>query len=272
MISSITMIGMVFTMMVCIGGPILSLAILKIKKHAQIVFFLIGISMNLLFVMVLEQIFLSGTVWVLPSIATTPALSIMLSLLGTGIFEILEFAVIARVAGDYINRGSKAVMFGLGHASASAILSTGLTCFTYFSMAAYIEEVGVEEALSGLTGEDLSAVQGMIDQLNGSPIPFFTMGVDQLCLMAMYACVAVLVWMAVSGRLDRKWVLIAAGMLMLQHLPILLGEAGAMPVQGLSTAIGIVISVAAVVLTRKIYQKIEGNKWHNDALPLRRLR
>lgn len=272
MISSITIIGMVFTMMVCIGAPILSLAIMKIKKHAPIKLFLIGISMYLLFVMVIRQIFLFCMVFIFPQITENPALSIFFSLLGNALFEPMEFAIIAKVIGDSMNRGSKAVMVGLGHASAGAILSTGLNCFTYFTMAAYVEEVGVEGALSGLSGTDLTAVQGMINQLSGSPIPFFTMGIDQLCMMTMYACISVLIWMAVSERLDRKWVLIAVGMLTFQHLPVLLGEAGLMPVQGLATAIGVIVAVGIAVVTRKVYKKIEGNKWHNDTLPLRRLR
>lgn len=272
MASSMTIIGMVFTMMVCIGAPILSLAILKIKKHAPIKLFLVGISMYLLFVMVIRQVFLFCMVMVFPQIMENPALSIFFSLLGNALFEPMEFAIIAKIIGDSMNRGSKAVMVGLGHASAGAILSTGLNCFTYFTMAAYVEEVGVEGALSGLSGGDLTAVQGMLDQLSGSPIPFFAMGIDQLCMMTMYACISVLIWMAVSERLDRKWVLIAIGMLTLQHLPVLLGEAGLMPVQGLATAIGVVIAVGIAVVTRKVYEKIEGNKWHNDTLPLRRLR
>ena len=155
MVSSASIMGMTLTMIICFAVPITTMAVLKIRKHAQIFLFLVGISMHLFFVMLLEQLLLNLTVSAFPAMNAV-GYSI-LSAITAGVFEILEFALISKVLRDTLDRGSRALMFGLGHATSNALLSSGLTSLTYYTIAMLVSTEGAETLTKGLSGEELEA-------------------------------------------------------------------------------------------------------------------
>ena len=65
---------MVFTLLICFVLPILAMGVLKIRMRAQILLFLVGISMHLVFVMLLERLFMSLTIQAVPGIGENAVL------------------------------------------------------------------------------------------------------------------------------------------------------------------------------------------------------
>lgn len=272
MISDFAILGMVFTLLICFVLPILAMGVLKIRQKAQILLFLAGISMYLVFVMILERLFISLTIQVVPAFGENAALYTVLAVLAAAIFESLEFALIARLLQEHMDRGSRAVMFGLGHGGANAALSSGLTSITYYSIAIIANTEGADYLTEKLSGEELTVMQNMIEQVQADIPVFYISGVQQLLMMMVYCCAAVIMWMAMTGRLPRKWAAASAGMIALIHLPIELGSTGIFPSYWISPIVCLLIGIVTVVFTRKLYIKIEGKRPRQERMPVRRLR
>lgn len=272
MVSNLSILGMVVTLLICFVLPILAMGVLKIRMRAQILLFLAGISMHLMFVMLLERLFVSLTIQAVPAFGENAALYSTLAVLAAAIFESLEFALIARLLQEHMDRGSRAVMFGLGHGGANAALSSGLTSITYYSVAIIANADGADSLTKGLSGDELAVMEGMLKQVQAESWLFYISGVEQLMLMMAYCCAAVIMWMAMTDRLPKKWAGAAAGMIALLHLPMELGSNGVFPNIWVAPILSVVFGVLAVVFTRKLYVKIVGKLPREERMPVRRLR
>ena len=272
MVSNIAILGMVFTLLICFVLPILAMGVLKIRMRAQILLFLVGISMHLVFVMLLERLFMSLTIQAVPGIGENAVLYTVLAVVAAAVFESLEFALVARLLQDHMDRGSRAVMFGLGHGGANAALSSGLTSITYYSVAVIANAEGAEYLTQDLSGDELTMMQGMLEQVQADFWVFYISGVEQLMMIMVYCCAAVVMWMAMSGSLPRKWASVSAGMIALLHLPMELGSSGLFPNVWVAPILCLIIGIATVVFTRRLYVKIEGKHPRQEKMPARRLR
>lgn len=272
MVSDIAILGMVFTMLISFVLPILAMGVLKIRKRAQILLFLVGISMHLVFVMLLERLFVSLTIQVVPVLGENPALYSALAVVAAGIFQSLEFALVARLLQEHMDRGSRAVMFGLGHGGINAALSSGLTSITYYSVAVIANAEGADFLTKDLSGDELTMMQGMLEQVQSDFWVFYISGVEQLMMIMMYCCAAVIMWMAMTQRLPRKWAAGAAGMIAVFRIPVELGNNGLFASIWVSPVLCVILGVAMVVFTRKLYVKIEGKRPREARMPVRRLR
>lgn len=262
MVSTVTVMGMVFTMLVCTIAPLLTLAFLKSRKRAPILYFVIGIVMHLLFVMVAERFFLDVVLSSAPGIAQDPILHSFLEALFVLVFEGGEFALILHIFRENIVRGSRPLQFAAGHSFSNAVLSSGLSNITYFTVANMVSTQGREFMTQGLSGAELDSMNSMLDYVQGDFLPFYLDGVNQLSMMFLYGCLAVLLWMAMSSRLPRWWAAVALGAFFLQRLVLSLGNNGALSPLWMVSAIALGLMIIAVVVTRQIYLKKEGT--HSD--------
>lgn len=268
MISNFAILGLVFTVVVCFVVPLIAMAVLKIRMRAKILLFLAGISMQVLFVMLLERLFISLTVRAVPAITQYDSLYPIVMVLVAGIFESLEFALVVRVLRDHINAGSQAVMFGMGHAGANAVLSMGLTSIAYYSVAVIANANGADALTEGLSGEDLFFMQSMLEFMQSDAILFYISGVQQLMLIMVYCCAAVIMWMAMTERLSRKWAGVSVLMIAMITFFIQLDTRN----YWIMLAFSLIIGIASVVFTRMLYVKIEGDHPRQERMPVRRLR
>lgn len=272
MISNLTILGMVFTILVCFVLPLIVMMVLKIRMRAKILLFLAGISMQILFVMLLERLFISLMARTTPAFVENDFLYPLVLSLAAGIFESLEFALAVRILRDHMDGGSRVVMFGIGHGGANAALSSGLTSMTYYSVAVIANANGKDYLTQGLSGDELTFMQGMLDYLDSSSWPFYISGIEQFALMMVYCCAAVIMWMAMTERLSRKWAGASAGMIFVFHLFMNFGNYEVSLNSLVSAALCLLIGIAAVVFTRMLYVKIEGDHPRQERMPVRRLR
>ena len=101
----------------------------------------------------------------------------------------------------------------------------------------------------GLSGEELESMTSMLDYVQGDFLPFYLDGVNQLSMMFLYGCLAVLLWMAMSSRLPRWWAAVALGMFFVQRLVLSLGNNGALSPLWMVSAIALGLMIIAVVVT-----------------------
>ncbi len=272
MVSTVTVMGMIFTLIVCFVVPLFFMAYLKVRKRSQILLFFIGVSLQITFVLVLERLCV-GVLSSLPAVGQDPAVYAGVSAAAVGIFETAEFAVAFRILRPYLHRISQPLMFSAGHACANAVFSAGLSSLTYYTFSLVVSEKGEEFLTQSLTGDELQYMQDMIAYVQGDSLPFYLNGADQLLIMVLYACIGVLLWMAMSGYLPAKWVVGVPVMLVLQRLPIELASGGVLFSQWLGTAMAGVVTVVAVVLVWKLAAQLpEEAKAAGNKISSRRLR
>ena len=256
MVSDITLIGIFLTILFSIGVPIAALLVPKIRKRAKILLFLVGVSMHLLFVMLLERFFLGAMAGFFPAVAQNPWLYSLMSGAAAMIFETAEFVLIIRALLPQLERGSQPMMFAMGHAASNGTLSAGLTAMTYYSIGVIVNTDGAEELTKGLTGDELAFVNGMIQDITGDYLPFYINAVNQLLLITMYACLAVMLWLALGGYLEKKWVAVAAGVFFLLRFLMDLGNTGGINLW-VSAGLSFAVTVAFAFLTRRMYVQTE---------------
>lgn len=251
MVSTVTVMGMIFTLIVCFVVPLFFMVYLKIRKRAQILLFFIGVSLQITFVLLLERLCV-GALGALPAIGKNPVVYAVVSAVAVGVFETAEFAVAFRILRPYLHRVSQPLMFSTGHACANAVFSAGMSSITYYTFSLVVSEKGEEFLTQSLKGEELQYMQDMIAYVQGDFLPFYLNGVDQLLLIVMYCCVGVLLWMAMSEYAPSKWTAGVPVLLILQRLPIELGSTGALSTQWLGTVMAAVVTVVAVLLVWKL--------------------
>lgn len=271
MVSTVTVMGMMFTMVVCFVIPLFLLAYFKARKRAQILLFVIGISLQITFVVVLERLcvgFLSSV----PAIGGNPVAYAATAAVAAGIFETAEFAIAFRVLKPYLHRVSQPMMFASGHAGANAMISAGMSSLTYYTFSLVVSQSGEEFLTQSLKGEELQYVQDMIAYVQGDPLQFYLNGVDQILMIALYVSVGVLLWMAMSGYLSTKWVVSMPVLLILQRLPLEMGSAGVFPSLWMGTAIAGAVTILAVALAWKFGSQLPAEVKAAGKASSRRLR
>ena len=78
----------------------------------------------------------------------------------TGRFLVTRFLMKNRLSAE------NAVLMGLGHGGAEAMLMLGFTMFAYAGMAVHVNEVGLNAAMLKFTDRDLTRIESVLNQLN----------------------------------------------------------------------------------------------------------
>ena len=207
---SITSIGaMLFTLLISFVLPIVLIIVVKRKTGAPVLNAFVGAGIFILFVLILEQI-LHWLVLSYTPVAQIPAAYILYGCLAAGVFEetgrFFAFTVLKRKEPD--TKLGNALMYGVGHGGAEAILLVaGSTASTLF-LALLLNVGGVEGLTAGMTGETLAtAMEDLTRLTTTSSLLYMMPGLERLVALCLHIALSVLVWMTVTGRLskiDRK--------------------------------------------------------------------
>ena len=160
--------GIIALLFIC-GGlctvlPFVAMAVFKAKnKDVKISSFFIGCGVFVLFALILEQ--LLHTV-MLPLVRKSTVMYVIYGILAAGIFEETgRFAAFKTVMKNR-NDPKEAVMFGLGHGGAEAILLAGLSLLSTALTAVMLNNVGFEELTAMSSGGNAETAELVRSQLS----------------------------------------------------------------------------------------------------------
>lgn len=202
-VSTLSMAGIVVSLLISIGLPIGLCIFLWKKKGARLNSFLVGCATFIVAAMVLEQLLhavvisvagevISGNIW----------LYAMYGGLAAALFEETgRYVAMKRFIKGPLDR-ENALMYGVGHGGAEAILLIGMIYINNLMTAVMINSGGVEQSLAemGITVEQQEATIESISALWTTPsYQFFLSGAERVMAIALQIAFSVLVYKAVKS-------------------------------------------------------------------------
>ena len=199
-VSTLSIIGMCFSLIVSIGVPI-GLMIYAFKKmDAKLIWFVIGAVTFVLFALILEQLLHYVMVNRFGE-ALTGNLILMAVYggLAAGIFEEVGRFVSMNLFKKKALNKRNAFMYGVGHGGIEAILILGLTSISNLVTSIKINQGTFEATLSGLDQQIKEQTMAQISLLwTTNPLDFYLGGVERICAIVLHICLSYIVYKAVK--------------------------------------------------------------------------
>ena len=199
-VSAASMLGMVFSMVVSIGVPVVLLIVISKKTHAKISSFFIGCGIFVGFALILEQILhtivltVAGTV-----IQGSVFLYGLYGGLAAALFEETgRFIAMKFCMKKSLDRGN-ALMYGAGHGGVEAILIMGLTGISNLITSVMINSGAMQLTMASLPNELQETTFQQLTVLWQLPAwQFYMGGVERLSAIALQIGFSVVMYTAVK--------------------------------------------------------------------------
>ncbi|MDE6726449.1 MAG: YhfC family intramembrane metalloprotease [Oscillospiraceae bacterium] len=163
---------------------------------------LISAGTFVVFAIVLEQ--LLHTVMT-PLVKDSPLWTCVYGALAAGIFEETGRFLVTRFLMKNRPSTENAVLMGLGHGGAEAIMLLGFTMFAYAGIAVYANEAVLNAAVLKLTERAPSQIKAVLDQLNAikdyNVLNAFTSLYERFMAMIFHVCMSVWAYKAVTYKM-----------------------------------------------------------------------
>lgn len=252
-VSTASITGMVVSLILSVGLPIVLCVLLKIKTKAKWSDMLLGAVVFLVFALFLEQ-----TLHMLMSALFGEALTgnIWLYALYGGAAAALFEEGGRLVAMKFFLEGhlekDNALMYGVGHGGAEAILVGGLSCFSNLTTVELINGGMLESALSGLDEAALESTMANISQLWTMPSYMFYMaGIERVSALFLQICLSYFVYRAVRYH-NRNFLIAAVGIhFAVDAVSALLSNV--LPIPALEAILLVTVAVL-IFITVKLYR------------------
>lgn len=263
-VSSASILGMIFTLAVSIGLPVILMIIVHKKTHARISAFFIGCGIFIGFALILEQILHRI---VLRAAGNVLQNNIFLYGLYGGLAAALfeeagRFIAMKFCMKKRLDRAN-AVMYGVGHGGAEAIIIVGLTYINNVITSIMINSGGIQTTMSLLDASLQEATYQQLKALWQLPAyQFYLGGVERILAIILQICLSVLVYKTVKSG-QKKFVV---GAFLLHFIVDFLTVVTANAIPTWAVELELLVIVAIITwFTAKIY-KADG---HNtiDNLP-----
>lgn len=212
-IPAASLIGMVFTLVIVVGLPVVLCIFLYRKKGAKLSSLLSGCICFFVFAIILEQMLHSV---VLNAAGTALTDNIWLYALYGGLAaavfeETGRYIVMKRFMKKDMIR-ENALMFGVGHGGIEAIMIVGMTYFNYLMTSVMINTGQMQASLSGMEEEArTAALQGLSGLWLLPSWQFYVAGIERVQAIALHIALSVFVYKAVKSR-RMQYLLMALGM------------------------------------------------------------
>lgn len=258
MVSTISLLGMVFTLLVSIAAPVV-LAIILYRRHRyHPLSLVVGAA-----VFVISQIViripllnaLTGTSWHQQNSSSLIYLLVVYAL-SAGIFEetgrLIGFRFFRKNHLDWKN----AVAFGIGHGGIEAALLVGMQSVNNLTISLMINSGSYDQLIAPSLGDQAEQVR---EALTGTPpAHFFLSGIERLAVLPVHIILSVIVCLAV---VKRKYVLVLLAILLhgIVNAPAVLASPYALSIYVIEGMI-IVMSVIA------IWAIFKSKKWFPDEM------
>lgn len=208
-IGIISIAGMVFTLLVSFGVPLLLLWLIRRKTKADITSFFIGTVTFIVFALILEQILhtivkfttgeiISGNIWLYG----------LYGGLAAGLFEETGRLVAMRFFMKKNLNLPNALMYGAGHGGAEAILLVGMTSVNNIIVSFMINTGIFQKSLEAL---DEAVRADAVNQLSALwTLPgyqFFMGGVERLAAIVLHIALSVIVYQSIKNNKKVYWIM-----------------------------------------------------------------
>ena len=206
-ISTASLIGMVFSLMISVGLPILLLVLLRKKTKAKFSAFFIGCGIFVVFALVLEQIL--HTV-VLTATGTLVTGNVFLYALYGGLAAALFEESGRLVAMKFLMKKNlnkqNALMYGAGHGGIEAIIIVGVTYVSNLLTSVMINSGAIQLSMSML---DENMQRTTFEQLRVLwELPswqFYLAGVERIFAIVLHIGLSVMVYQAIKTGQKKYW-------------------------------------------------------------------
>lgn len=252
-VSVASMLGMVFSLVVSIGVPVILLIIIYKKTHAKISSFFIGCGIFAGFALVLEQIL--HTIVLTVAGAVIQGNVFLYGLYGglaaalfeeTGRFIAMKFCM-----KKSLDRGN-ALMYGAGHGGAEAILILGLTSINNLLTSVMINSGTIQLTMAALPDELQETTFQQLSALWQLPAwQFYMGGVERLSAVVLQIGFSVLMYTAVKTGQKKYLIGVYLAHFAADFLTVVL--AGIIPVWAVELAL-IVIAAILGACAVKLYR------------------
>ncbi|MBO5177848.1 MAG: YhfC family intramembrane metalloprotease [Lachnospiraceae bacterium] len=206
-VSAASLIGMVFSLILSIGLPIVLLILVKIKLKANLLSFIIGSATFIVFALMLEPLLHSV---VLTATGTLLTDNIILYGLYGGLAAALFEETGRLVAMKFFMKDSlnkqNSLMYGIGHGGIEAILLVGMTYISNLMTSVMINSGALQASVELVDAELQQATFEQIKVLWELPSwQFYMAGVERLIAIILQIALSVLVYKAVSVKSRTYW-------------------------------------------------------------------
>lgn len=208
-VSTASLIGMIFSLLLSFALPIVLLVLVKIKLKANLTSFVIGCAVFIVFALVLESLMHSV---VLTAIGTFLADNIILYGLYGGLAAALFEETGRLIAMKFFMKESlnrqNSLMYGIGHGGIEAILLVGMTYVGNLLSAFMINSGALQASVELVDAELQKTTFEQIKVLWELPSwQFYMAGVERLIAITLQIALSVLVYKAVSAKSRTFWFL-----------------------------------------------------------------
>ena len=205
MVPQISITYMTISCIIAFALPIGLFLYIRTKYHADILAFLIGCAVMLVFSLMLEsfahQLILNGSP-LGPIILNNPWLYALYGGLMAGLFEETgRFVAFKTVLHRGLEKDANALMYGAGHGGFEAVMLVGLSNISNIVTAKLVNSGNLEAITGSLTGDILEQTQDVIRTLIDTPsLQFLLGGIERIPAVAMQIALSVLVWFSVKKK------------------------------------------------------------------------
>lgn len=254
-VSTLSMAGIVVSLLISVGLPIGLCIFLWKKKGAHLNSFLVGCATFIVAAMVLEQLLHAVVISVAGEvIAGNIWLYALYGGFAAALFEETgRYIAMKRFIKGKLDR-ENALMYGVGHGGAEAILLIGMSYINNLMTAVMINGGGVEKSLAqmGATAEQQKATLESISALWTTPsYQFFLSGVERVMAIALQMAFSVLVYKAIKSG-EKKFLAAAyASHFLLNTISVV--ATNFLPIWAVELVI-LAMTILVVVLVARIYQ------------------
>ena len=211
-VSTLSMAGMLFSLIVSVAVPIVLCIFLRWKKRASLSSFLTGCGVFVLFAMTLEQV-LHAIVFQVAgeALMNNNVLYALYGALAAALFEETgRFLAMKHFMKNQLDR-KNALMYGVGHGGAEAILLVGMSYINNLVTSSMINSGQIEAVISALPKEQQEVNLQSISLLWTTPsYQFFASGLERLIALTLQIALSVFVYKAVKYG-QNKFLLMAMG-------------------------------------------------------------
>lgn len=206
-VSTASLIGMVFSLILSLGLPITLLILTNKKLKATITSFIIGCAVFVVFALVLEQL-LHSVVFTFTGTLLTNNIFLygLYGGLAAALFEETGRLIAMKFFMKQTLDKQNALMYGIGHGGIEAILLVGLTYVSNLMTALMINS-GAMQASMALVDEELQ--QTTFQQIKVLwELPswqFYMAGIERLIAITLQIALSVLVYRAVANHSRKFW-------------------------------------------------------------------
>lgn len=197
MVSTASLIGIVFTLTIATMLPVAALIIIKIKYKTSLLAALVGAAGFVTFALILEQLLHS---LVIPQLMGNALLYCVYGCLAAGVFEetarLVGFKILAKtkIEGSLGN----AVMYGIGHGGIEALLIVGMVYFNNLVISLGVNAIGVDKLAQEAGSAGASIINAANQLISVQSGIFYIAGLERILAMALHLGLSLLMWLCVT--------------------------------------------------------------------------